>query len=237
MTRSLLQSLRFSTLCIPHCRLHCWLYSDACCTDPLAPCKEGPAGGKKLCSPPRLTTQPPVNECKPPRRPQRLCDGLLTDEVAGIPTERTLWQKDVTSGTPGQDFRNFWLDGASVRTRGCRALAGSPCPPTPSVTQSCPLGDPKSWHAISSVYASTLVVWAAKTSFMFSLTQASVLPTGELWIWIQPLQIHIPSPLKRQQWTHFSWKKKDTLEVSLCASCLFAVLWDFLGNDTHWQHS
>lgn len=112
----LLESLRFSTLCIPPtplsgvqpCLLHGHFGSP----------QGGPAGEKKFCSPPRAAN---TTSCEGMHTPTRATEAVrwpLTNEVAGIPTERTLWQKDVASSTPGQGFRNLWLDAASVRIRG-----------------------------------------------------------------------------------------------------------------------
>lgn len=56
--------------------------------------------------------------------------------VAGIPAGRTLrvpavGQKNVISDMPGQDFRNLWLDAASVRIKGLQSPSREPMPTYP----------------------------------------------------------------------------------------------------------
>ncbi|KAI1242412.1 hypothetical protein IHE44_0005952 [Lamprotornis superbus] len=97
---------------------------------PFGSLQGGPAGKKKLLT----TTADNTTSCEGMQTPTH-----ATEAVAGIPAERTLLQKDVTSGTPGQDFRNLWLDGAS----GLQSPSREPMPTYPFSNTELPFGRPQ----------------------------------------------------------------------------------------------
>lgn len=106
----------------------------------------------------------------------------------------------VSINIPVQQFGILWLWCCLCEHRGpCRALAGSPQPQAPLVTQSWPLADPRPRHTVSSQAVPPSGDWEQLKLFIFSLAQVSastVLGVGGLWIWTWPLQMHVPSPLR-----------------------------------------
>lgn len=131
------------------------------------------------------TTQPPVKESSPrPRhRSSSLCGGLLTTRDSSLLLQRGRGMSSVAHQVRTSGVSGLLL---SLRIRDLQSPSREPMPTCPFSNTELPFGRPQILTAISSVYASTLQVGAAKTSFIFSLTQVSVLPAGGLWVWTRP---------------------------------------------------
>lgn len=136
----LLESLRFSTLCIPPtplsgvqpCLLHGHFGSP----------QGGPAGEKKILF---TTTGCQHNLLWRNAHPHPRHRGCA---MASYKWGRwdSNWEDPLAEGCRQQHTRSRLQEPLAwcclCENQGCRALAGSPCPPTPSVTESCPLGAP-----------------------------------------------------------------------------------------------
>lgn len=135
-----LGSLRFFTLCIPRCRLHCWLYSAACCTGSL----QGD-GSRTLCSP-RLERDL-LGTCKPcPRHRSPAVASLQGghwDSSSEEPPCSCSGQKDVTSATPGLQQRLAALWQPSVTIGDLQSPSREPTPTYPFSNTELPFGTPQ----------------------------------------------------------------------------------------------
>lgn len=116
------------------------------------------------------------NEYKHPTRATEAVRWSHYNDIAGIPTGRTLHvpamgQKSsvISTNIPVQEFGILWLWCCLYENEGgCRALAGIPHSPTPLVTQRWPLGDPRPRHTISSQAVPPCCNWEQLKLLLYS---------------------------------------------------------------------